>query len=67
MTQREEELIHQLSKKTQLVEKLDEYIAWLNEKNWGPISLAHVHGWRVEEEDRIEGQRRRDEIEALRK
>lgn len=50
----------------ELVKKLDEYIAFLDKANAGPISNAFVHGWRCPQKDIETGDRLRKEIEALR-
>lgn len=50
-----------------LIEKLDNYIDFLNKANNGPISIAHVHGWRCPQDDISTGERLRDEIEMMRK
>ena len=50
-----------------LINKLDEYIVFLNNVNEGPISLAWIHGWKCPKEDIEKGKQLRKEIEELRK
>lgn len=49
-----------------LVQKLDSYIAFLNEANHGPVSVAYAHGWRCPQSDIDKGERLRREIAELR-
>lgn len=49
-----------------LIDELDAYIAWLNEANNGPISLAYAHGWRCPQSDIDKGKQFRERISKLR-
>ena len=49
-----------------LISKLDEYLAFLDKANKGPIIIAHVHGWRCPQQDIDKSKQLRDEIEQLR-
>lgn len=49
-----------------LAQKLDEYIAFLDEANHVPVSVAYVHGWRCPQKDIDKGERLRMEIAKLR-
>lgn len=49
-----------------LVEELDAYIEFLNTANEGPITMAHLHGWRCPEADVARGKEFRKRIGLLR-
>ena len=48
-----------------LVAKYDEYLAFLNDANEGPITMAHAHGWRCSPRLVEKGEEFRAEIERL--
>lgn len=48
-----------------LISKLEEYIEFLNKANKGPITSAHVHGWRCPPKDIKKGAELREEIAKL--
>lgn len=56
---------NELSCYEELVAKYDEYLAFLNDANEGPIMMAYAHGWRCSPRLVDKGREFRVEIERL--
>lgn len=62
----QDECIDEIEILNELVNKLDEYIQFLDIANRDAIGMAYAHGWRCLQEDIDKGIKLRKEIEMIR-